>query len=175
MVTQRSFGRYSWEIARKAAIDFFYPLFFISSWWSTKHAERRRHRARAKELQPWYLEQVNREKAKGTHWGQAHTARSSAHKGSGCFIATAAYGDQDFGRLDLLREYRDSVLYQTIPGRWFIWLYYRVAPWPARVVARSPRVRRIVRRGLDIMVSLIERTTALRRDPAQEKAQANRE
>ena len=80
-----------------------------------------------------------------------------------CFIATAAYGDQDIASLGLLRAFRDSILSQTALGRLFIRFYYRVAPLPARFVARSPSSRRFVRGGLDLVIRFIERTTSLRR------------
>ena len=43
---------------------------------------------------------------------------------SGCFVATAVYGNPKAGQVERLRKYRDEVLVNTMTGRMFIWAYY---------------------------------------------------
>jgi len=72
---------------------------------------------------------------------------------SGCFVATAVYGDAECRQVRALRRFRDRVLMRSAWGRAFVTLYYggggRMA---ARVVGRRPRLRRAVRRALDALL-----------------------
>jgi hypothetical protein len=66
-------------------------------------------------------------------------------KSGGCFIATAACGSEYAWEVMVLRAYRDQVLSASSLGRAFIAAYYRVSPPIARVVARVPSLRRLIR------------------------------
>ncbi|MCE1199369.1 MAG: hypothetical protein LWW85_10410 [Marinilabiliales bacterium] len=66
---------------------------------------------------------------------------------SGCFIATACYGDENAREVVVLRAFRDAVLLKTTVGKGFVRLYYRCSPPLARVIARSKMLQTIVRRG----------------------------
>jgi hypothetical protein len=77
----------------------------------------------------------------------------------GCFIATAAYGTSTAPQLDLLREFRDSVLLQSTLGSQFVSLYYRLSPPIADFIAGHEAVRTLVREILiDPIVWLVDVT-----------------
>ncbi len=62
---------------------------------------------------------------------------ASASQGT-CFVATAAFGDRMHPDVVWLRNWRDTVLVSTAPGRAFIRFYWKVGPVMARYV-RSDR------------------------------------
>ena len=53
----------------------------------------------------------------------------------GCFVATAAYGDENAPEVRLLREWRDERLSDDPLGRGFVRAYYAVSPALAAVIA----------------------------------------
>lgn len=55
----------------------------------------------------------------------------------GCFVATRVFGETHPDTV-FLRQFRDSVLKQSLPGRVFIRLYKRVGPTLAELPGRSP-------------------------------------
>lgn len=59
---------------------------------------------------------------------------------SGCFIATACYGDANAPSVLVLREYRDSKLLMHPLGRLFVRLYYTFAPPFSRFLSRHKRI-----------------------------------
>ena len=59
--------------------------------------------------------------------GAAGTAGAS-EAGEGCFVATAAYGDEDAYEVLSLRRFRDHYLRRSETGRDFIGWYYREGP-----------------------------------------------
>ena len=85
---------------------------------------------------------------------------------SGCFVATAAYGDEDLIEVHLLRQFRDHYLATTIIGRKFIWIYYRYGPYAAAFIEHSLFLRRLARCSLNAFVRVIERFTPLSRESA---------
>lgn len=56
---------------------------------------------------------------------------SASNSKSGCFIATAVYGDYNAYEVVLLRKFRDDILSKTIPGKIFINIYYFLGPFLA--------------------------------------------
>jgi hypothetical protein len=68
--------------------------------------------------------------------------------GGFCFVATAAYGDEDHPAVVWLRAYRDEVLLALPVGRTMVDGYYRTSPPLARWLRDRPAVRVVARAGL---------------------------
>jgi hypothetical protein len=82
-----------------------------------------------------------------------------ASTGSGCFIATAAYGSPTAEQLDVLREFRDAVLLESAAGSQFVALYYRLSPPIADFISGSSFLRTLVRELLvDPVVWMVRAT-----------------
>jgi uncharacterized repeat protein (TIGR02543 family) len=64
---------------------------------------------------------------------------------SGCFIATAAYGDPSAEQLDVLRGFRDGVLLESAAGSQFVDLYYRLSPPIADCMSEGSFLKTLVR------------------------------
>lgn len=73
----------------------------------------------------------------------------------GCFVATAAYGSELTGELDLLRRFRDRHLKQSAAGQLFVATYYSLGPAFARVIARDERLRAGAREILAPLVAVV--------------------
>lgn len=76
--------------------------------------------------------------------------------GSGCFIATAAYGSYLDPHVQTLRDFRDRHLLTNQAGRKFVAFYYRHSPAIAAGIARSAILRRATRWVLTPIVLTIE-------------------
>ena len=77
----------------------------------------------------------------------------------GCFIATATYGTSTAEQIDVLREFRDVVLLESIPGSQFVALYYQLSPPVADIIAGNTLLRTLVRELLvDPIVWIVEAT-----------------
>ena len=83
--------------------------------------------------------------------------RAKAPK-SGCFIATAVYGDHDHAQVLALRQFRDRNLMPHLLGRAFVRTYYRVSPPLADWLRGQPRLSSAIRWALDRVVALLDRT-----------------
>ena len=76
-----------------------------------------------------------------------------------CFIATAAYGTDAAEEIDILREFRDTVMLPSSIGAGFVSLYYRTSPAIAGVISGHEFLRTAVRVGLvDPIVALLNRS-----------------
>jgi hypothetical protein len=62
-----------------------------------------------------------------------------------CFIATAAFGSEMEGRIEVLRAFRDEVLMQVPAGRAFVEVYYEASPPVADYISRRAWLRAVVR------------------------------
>ena len=62
-----------------------------------------------------------------------------------CFIATAAYGTDTAKEIDILREFRDTVLLPDTLGAKFVSLYYKTSPPIANFVSQHEVLRTAVR------------------------------
>jgi len=91
---------------------------------------------------------------------QFTTDKSSTPPPSGgCFIATAAYGTPAAEQIDVLREFRDVVLLESIVGSQFVALYYQLSPPVADFIAGNELLRTLVRELLvDPIVWVVEAT-----------------
>jgi len=77
----------------------------------------------------------------------------------GCFIATAAYGTPSAEQIDVLREFRDTVLLESTVGSQFVALYYQLSPPVAEFIAGNELLRTMVRELLvDPIVGVVEAT-----------------
>ncbi|MBL0226646.1 MAG: hypothetical protein IPQ16_14060 [Geobacteraceae bacterium] len=65
--------------------------------------------------------------------------------GGGCFIATAAYGSYLHPQVKILRDFRDTRLLTTAPGRACVAVYYRLSPPVAKIISQNSILRLLVR------------------------------
>ena len=92
---------------------------------------------------------------------EAYKAAGGTDPGGFCFIATAAYGSPMGAELNVLRTFRDQVLWPTALGRSFVRGYYDWGRVAARWIADKPAVRAVVRVALVPLVWLGTLTTAV--------------
>ena len=79
-----------------------------------------------------------------------------------CFIATAAYGTDTAKELDILREFRDTVLLPNSLGAEFVSFYYKTSPPIAGFISRHEVLRTAVRVGfVDLIVTILNWSHAL--------------
>ncbi len=83
--------------------------------------------------------------------GEVEETETKGLKSRACFIATAAYGDTYAPEVEALRRFRDRRLLTNRPGTAFVRLYYRLSPPLARLIAKKPRLRSVVRKALDFL------------------------
>jgi len=84
--------------------------------------------------------------------------KTSPQNTSGCFIATAVYGDILAPEVVCLRQYRDTVLNDTKAGRIFIMCYYFISSPLAQIISNTRMLKRIIRKYiLDPVVSIVKR------------------
>ncbi len=85
---------------------------------------------------------------------------ASSKPGRSCFVAGAAFGDEDTIEVRRLRAWRDRVLLNNRAGKMAVACYYRVGPSIARWIERSPGMRaalRAVLRRLSEVLMAVER------------------
>lgn len=71
-----------------------------------------------------------------------------------CFIATAAWGDEDAAEVAALRRFRDRVLRRSHMGRVLTRWYYRLSPPVAEWIACRPTARAFLRMIIGVFVIL---------------------
>jgi len=75
---------------------------------------------------------------------------------SGCFIATACYGDYNAPEVMLLREFRDKRLLSSKTGSAMVSVYYAISPGIARSLKRHPWAAQFIKnRVLNPIVGMI--------------------
>lgn len=79
---------------------------------------------------------------------------------TGCFIATAVYGDSFCNQVVELRRFRDKVLLNMVTGRLFVKYYYKVSPFIAAWLITKPTLSKQIRFLLDILVKHITRRSS---------------
>lgn len=79
---------------------------------------------------------------------QLKALNSQVAKRSGCFIATAVYGDSDTVEIVVLQQFRDNFLLQNHLGRLFVHSYYLLSPPCAKLIGKSRLTRKLVERLL---------------------------
>jgi nitrous oxidase accessory protein NosD len=76
-----------------------------------------------------------------------------------CFIATAAYGTPTAKEIDILREFRDTVLLPNSLGVRFVSFYYKTSPPIANFISQHEVLRTVVRVGfVDPIVKILNWT-----------------
>jgi len=79
----------------------------------------------------------------------------SRKSGTGCFIATAAYGTPFANEINILRNWRDRWLLRRRTGRLFVKFYYTFSPSVASNIAKSEVKRAQIRRILKPIVKIL--------------------
>jgi len=79
---------------------------------------------------------------------KADQSNNSDQPKKGCFIATAAYGNEQAPEVLYLKMFRDSVLSRSKMGRALINFYYTVSPFLAHRISRSPYAQGVVRKAV---------------------------
>ena len=74
---------------------------------------------------------------------------------SGCFVATAAFGDVNSYQVVTLRSFRDEVLLHSRIGRLVVRIYYCVSPTIAAHIECSPSRRAVTRAALERIIRLL--------------------
>jgi hypothetical protein len=98
----------------------------------------------------------------GTGFAGVGYQEPSQPPGGGCFIATAAYGSDTAREIDILREFRDTILLPNSLGARLVSFYYRTSPPIANFISRHEFLRTAVRVGfVDPIVKILSWTRAL--------------
>jgi hypothetical protein len=82
---------------------------------------------------------------------------TSASKGGGCFVATAAFGSAPQPEVEFLRRFRDERLARFAAGRAFIRAYNSFGPPLAAAVRRSRAMRALSRAAIRAACALLLR------------------
>lgn len=83
---------------------------------------------------------------------------AARNKSSGCFIATACYGNYNAPEVLVLQQYRDDRLLRTFLGKAFVKLYYSISPSFATLISKSDLLRKLVRQYfLEPIVTRLQR------------------
>ncbi len=86
-------------------------------------------------------------------------AAAPAPDPTGCFIATAAYGTDSAEEINILREFRDTVLHSNAIGTSFVSFYYTTSPPVADFISENEFLRTVVRVGfVDRIVDIVSWT-----------------
>lgn len=83
-------------------------------------------------------------------------SRKSKQK-SGCFIATAVYGDSKAYQVKTLRCFRDNYLDRRILGKLFIDVYYKISPSIAGFIKNHQLLSSLIKRILNVIVQIIKK------------------
>ena len=75
--------------------------------------------------------------------------------GGKCFIATAVYGSPMAYEINVLRDFRDTLLMQGLLGKTLVKIYYRFSPPIACVVAKHNTLRLLLREMLKPIIMLV--------------------
>ncbi len=82
--------------------------------------------------------------------------QNTSNKSSGCYIATACYGNEFAPEVISLKEFRDNVLSKNIFGRLFIKTYYFLSPTIADKLKNMKHLNSFIRKNiLDVIVKKI--------------------
>ncbi len=74
---------------------------------------------------------------------------------SGCFIATAVYGDYDSTEVKMLRAFRDNHMQNSMVGRAIVQIYYKISPPIADKLVKYPFIAGVVRNLINLFLKII--------------------
>ncbi|MBU2617046.1 MAG: VRR-NUC domain-containing protein [Nanoarchaeota archaeon] len=94
-----------------------------------------------------------RTKQKSDDWLIEYMGSSKKQK-SGCFIATAVYGDSEAYQVKTLKYVRDTHLEKSVLGKLFINVYYKVSPSIAGYIKRHQFLTGLIKSVLNGIVKL---------------------
>ena len=80
-----------------------------------------------------------------------------------CFVATAVYGNPECLEIQILRQFRDSVLLKSRVGKYLVLMYYAVGPFLADGVKRLPMVKTFCRLLFDYVIVPLAHGSAKRK------------
>lgn len=92
--------------------------------------------------------------------GSAAPPSDGSGSGSGCFIATAAWGSAMQPQVRFLRAFRDQFLLNNLPGQYFINLYYQYSPPLAAWLRQHNTLRTWVRTSLMPLIGMSRLTVS---------------
>jgi len=79
--------------------------------------------------------------------GHVRSPAELAGEDGGCFIATEVFGSLSF-EVEVLRSFRDKIILSSIPGQWFVSMYYKYSPFWAVFLHDRPFLKGLVRIAL---------------------------
>jgi len=79
--------------------------------------------------------------------GHVRGPAERAGEEGGCFIATEVFGPLSF-EVEVLRTFRDKIIMSSVPGKWFVSLYYKYSPFWAVFLHNRPFLKGLVRIAL---------------------------
>ncbi|MDR2231911.1 MAG: hypothetical protein LBE56_02165 [Tannerella sp.] len=86
----------------------------------------------------------------------SYSGSSSSKSRGGCYIATMAYGSYEHPQVLMLRQFRDEVLAQSMPGRLFIKCYYHYSPKLVKVLKNKQFINKLIRNILNQFIKVIK-------------------
>jgi len=89
---------------------------------------------------------------------------TSNQSSDSCFVATAAFGTPLADEINILRQWRDKVLINSITGRLFVKTYYKIGPYAAKLVERSGFLKGLIRKIIYRIIKQIANNKAISRD-----------
>lgn len=88
-------------------------------------------------------------------YGTSSYSRTTKTSSGGCYVATAIYGSYDCPEVWLLRRYRDFSLQQSVLGRLFIKVYYKISPIFVKYFGNNRIFKSVGKFVLDKIVNLL--------------------
>lgn len=150
-----------WSLAQppNCAINICNTVTYVTNAVSVSFASKQAYRQRISTLLTSIEEKYPDEVAKIPALEAAQQQEKGGCGCSPCFVATAVMGDFDDPIVLLLRQFRDTVLLRSLPGRLFVRTYYRLSPPLARWIAPSVRRRAFFYRTLIAPAATIAQRT----------------
>lgn len=93
----------------------------------------------------------------------SNKGQSLTNGNTNCYIATVCYGNINAMEVEILRNYRDQYLQHYFVGKYFIRIYYLIAPFVSKFMKDKFKLNRLIRIYiLDRIVSQIQKNKKLK-------------